>query len=99
MPDIVKALDDKDPKVRAEAAHTLGAIDPEDKATVVSKLVKMLKDEKDLVVKEGAALGLGAMGSAAKDALGPLRDAQKAADKKDAKTYQAAIMSITGKTK
>jgi len=99
VPEIIKALEDKDPKVRAEAAHTIGAVDPVDKAVVVGKLVKMLKEEKDEAVREGVAMGLGAMGSSAKDGLGALRDAAKNAGKKDAKTYQAAIMSITGKTK
>lgn len=99
VPDIVSALDDKDAKVRAEAAHTVGLIDPAKKSEIVAKLVKMLKEEKDESVKQGAAMGLGAMGPDAKDAIMALREAQQNATKNDAKTFQAALMQITGKKK
>ncbi len=99
VPDIMKALDDKDAKVRAQAAHTIGLVDPENKSEVVSKLTKMLKEEKDEPVKEGAAMGLGAMGADAKDAVGALREAQAKAGKKGSRAFQNAIMAITGKKK
>lgn len=99
IPDIMKSLDDKDAKVRAQAAHTIGLVDPENKSEVISKLTKMLKEEKDEPVKEGAAMGLGAMGSDAKDAIGALREAQAKAGKKGSRAYQNAIMAITGKKK
>src|SRR6516162_3347463 len=47
VPEIIKALDDKDEKVRAEAATTIGHIEPENKKEVIEKLRKMLKDEKE----------------------------------------------------
>jgi HEAT repeat protein len=97
--DIIKALDDKDSKVRAEAAHTIGQIDPENKMEVVSKLIQMLKSEKDEPVREGAAMGLGAMGSDAKDAVSALREAKEKAGKKDGRIYQTALQSIIGKKK
>lgn len=96
--DIMKALDDKDAKVRAEAAHTIGKIDVENKKEVVDKLTKMLTDEKDDAVKHGAAMGLGAIGPDASSAVGALRDAQAKAAKGD-QTYQLALQSITGKKK
>ena len=97
IPEIMTALDDKDAKVRAEAAHTIGMIDAENKAEIVIKLVKMLNDEKDETVRRGVAMGLGAMGSDAKDAVSALREARTKADKKDARTYQMALQQITGK--
>src|SRR5438128_187054 len=60
VPDIIKALDDKDAKVRTQAAHTIGLIDPPNKSEIVAKLTKMLKEEKDEPVREGVAQGLGA---------------------------------------
>ena len=83
LPDIYKALEDKDAGVRAAAAETLGKADePYDKAG--APLIKLLKDDKDEAVKIGAAKGLAAMGAAAKEALPTLREIQKAnaADKK-----------------
>jgi len=97
VPDIIKALDDSDAKVRAEAAHAIGMIDPEKKKEVVEKLIKILKDDKEETVKRSAAMGLGAMGADAKDSVSALRDAAAKAGKKDAQAYQNAIMTITGK--
>jgi hypothetical protein len=74
-------------------------VDPENRSEVVSKLTKMLKEEKEEAVRQGVAMGVGAMGSDAKDAVGALREAQAKAGKKDARTYQMAIQSITGKKK
>src|SRR5262245_10115799 len=62
VPDILKALEDKDAKVRAEAAHTIGKVDPENKKDVIDRLIKILKDDKEESVKQGAAMGLAAMG-------------------------------------
>jgi HEAT repeat protein len=99
VPDIIKALDDKDPKVRAEAGHTIGRIDPENKKEVIEKLIKMLKNEKEeLAVKHGVAEGLAAMGPDASDAVPALRDAAAKADKKD-RNFQMAIQAITGRKK
>src|SRR5262245_37301578 len=81
LPDIYKGLEDKDAGIRAAAALCLGQCDePTDKA--VPALLKMLKDEKEMgTVRIGAARGLAAMGSNAKEALPTLRDIQKNADK------------------
>ncbi|MCE9533137.1 MAG: HEAT repeat domain-containing protein [Planctomycetes bacterium] len=95
--DIIKALDDKDPKVKAAAAHAIGKIDPTNKKQVVDKLIQILKEEKDESVKQGAALGLGAMGPDAKDAVPAIREAMAKAPKNDARQYQAALMAITGR--
>jgi HEAT repeat protein len=99
VPDILKALDDKDAGVRGEAAHTLGRIDPENKKPVVEKLIKMIKEDKDEAARRGAAAGLGAMGPDARDAAETLREAMAKAGKKDAAPYQAALLSITGRKK
>lgn len=76
LPDIYKALDDKDPSVRAAAALCLGLCDePADKA--IPLLVKLLKEDKENTVKIGATKGLAAMGPGAKPALPALRAAVK----------------------
>jgi HEAT repeat protein len=96
MPDIYKALEDKDAGVRAAAAKCLGACgQPADKA--VPALLKMLKDDKEDAVKMAAAIGLGSMGKSAKAALPTLREL--AADKKSklGGTAKAAMKAITAK--
>jgi len=81
LPDIYKALEDKDAGIRAAAATCLGQCDePADK--VIPLLTKMLKEDKDDAVKAGAARGLASMGPAAKSAVPTLREL--AADKKSA---------------
>lgn len=100
LPDIYKALEDKDAGVRAAAAHALGQCDePSDKA--VPLLVKMLKADKSDDVKIGAAKGLAAMGPGAKTALGDLRTVIKESDKKSklAKAAQQAVKSIQASSK
>jgi HEAT repeat protein len=103
VPEIIKALDDKDEKVRAEAATTIGHIEPENKKEVIEKLRKMLKDEKEPeVVKHGIAEGLSAMASDAKDALPELRELNEKAmakKKNGDRTYQMAIQAISGRKK
>jgi HEAT repeat protein len=100
LPDIYKALEDKDAGVRAAAAHTLGQCDePADKA--VPLLVKILKDDRNEDAKIGAAKGLAAMGPGAKSALGDLRSVIKDSDKKSklAKAAQQAVKSINASSK
>lgn len=100
LPEIYKALDDKDAGVRAAAAYCLGQCDePADKA--LPPLRKMLKDDKDEAAKIGAAKGLAAMGPTAKDALDDLKDIAKNADKKSplGKAAINAIKSINMKNK
>ena len=82
LPDIYKALNDKDPGIRAAAALCLGQCDePADKA--VPALMKLLKNDKeDEKVRIGAARGLASMGSSAKEALPTLRMIAKNSDKK-----------------
>ena len=81
LPDIYKALEDKDATIRAAAATCLGQCDePIDKA--VPLLTKMLKEDKEDSVKIGAAMGLGSIGPSAKAALPTLLEIQKNADKK-----------------
>jgi HEAT repeat protein len=98
LPDIYKAVEDKDPGVRAAAAETLGKADePYDKAG--KALVNILKEDKDEGAKLGAMRGLSAMGSTAKDAVPTLRDIVKNSDKKSkiAKAAQLTIKAISGK--
>jgi HEAT repeat protein len=100
MPDILKAMEDKDATVRSAAAQCLGKCDPDpDKA--VPALVKMLTDDKNEDAKIGAAKGLAAMGASAKAAADDLRKVIKDADKKSALGKQAniALKSINGKAK
>ncbi|MCI0702492.1 MAG: HEAT repeat domain-containing protein [Planctomycetia bacterium] len=98
LPDIYKALEDKDPGVRAAAGEALGKADePADKA--VPLLVKILKDDKDVGAKIGAMKGLSAMGSNAKSAAPTLRQLLKESDKKSKifKSAQITLKAISGK--
>jgi HEAT repeat protein len=89
LPEIYKAVGDKDAGVRAAAAEALGKTDePYEKAGDI--LVKILKDDKDEAVKIGALKGLSAMRDAAKGALPTIRDIAKNSDKKS-KLGQAAV--------
>jgi HEAT repeat protein len=100
MPDILKALEDKDATVRAAAAYCLGRCDPDpDKA--VPALVKILTDDKNEDAKIGAVKGLAAMGTSAKTAAEDLRKVIKDADKKSALGKQAglALRAVNGKPK
>lgn len=72
VPDMMKALEDKDAGVRAAAAKAVGMIDPDPKEAVPA-LVKLMKQDKDESVKLAAIQGLAAMGEAAKEATGDLR--------------------------
>jgi HEAT repeat protein len=77
LPDIYKAVGDKDPGVRAAAAEALGKSgEPYSKAGEI--LVKLVKDDKDDAVKIAALRGLTVMGADAKDALPTVRDVLKA---------------------
>lgn len=96
LPDIYKALEDKDATIRAAAATCLGQCDqPADKA--VPLLHKMLKDDKDTAVRIGATRGLASMGPAAKEALPTLRSL--AGDKKSqlGKAANVAAKAIANK--
>ncbi|MBN9117831.1 MAG: HEAT repeat domain-containing protein [Planctomycetes bacterium] len=100
LPDIYKAVQDKDPGVRAAAAEALGKADePYDKAGAI--LVKLIKEDKEDSVKIGALHGLTVMGSSAKDALPAIRDVVKATagDKKSKLGAAAknAALAISGK--
>jgi HEAT repeat protein len=89
LPDIYKAVEDKDAGVRAAAAETLGKAD-EPFEKVGDVLVKLLKEDKEDSVKIGALKGLSAMRDSAKEALPTIREIIKSADKKS-KLGQAAI--------
>lgn len=100
VPEIVKALGDKEASVRKAAAVAYGKVDPDPKDAVPA-LVKLLKEDKDEGVKIAAAQGLAAMGDKAKDAMPELRAIQKSEDKKSklAKAAQDAMRSINPKKK
>ena len=77
LPDVYKAVEDKDAGVRAAAAETLGKADePFEKVGEV--LVKLIKEDKDDAVKIGALKGLTAMRDGAKEALPAIREVVKA---------------------
>src|SRR5581483_5788167 len=76
LPEIYKALEDKDAGIRAAAATCLGQCDePADKA--MPALLKLLKDDKEESVKIGAARGLANMGPGAKEAVPALQEIAK----------------------
>ncbi len=100
IPELLKALEDKDSGVRAAAAKAVGQAGSEDPGTVPA-LVKLLKGDKEESVKIAAAEGLGLLGGKAKDSVNDLRTAAKDADKKGklAKTIQTSLKSINGTKK
>ncbi|QJX00649.1 HEAT repeat domain-containing protein [Frigoriglobus tundricola] len=99
LPDVYKAVEDKDPAVRAAAAETLGKAD-EPYEKVGDVLVKLIKNDKDETVKIAAIRGLTVMRESAKDALPTIRDVVKAnaGDKKSnlLKAAQDAVKAISG---
>jgi HEAT repeat protein len=98
-PLMVKALEDKDAKVRAAAAKSYGMIDPDPKEAVPA-LLKLAKEDKEEDVKVAAVQGLGAMGPGAKSAGKDLREIVKAnKDKKNriGRAAQNALRSINPK--
>lgn len=100
LPDIAKALKDKDAAVRVAAAEALGKCDP-DPADAVPALLDLVKNDKEEKVKIAAMNGLALMRDKAREATSALKDVQKANDKKS-KLYKSAgdaINSISGKTK
>jgi HEAT repeat protein len=98
LPDIMKGLDDKEAVVREAAALAYGQLDP-DPADAVPTLVKMVKEDKETIVKIAAINGLAAMGNKAKAALPTIRDVMKNEDKKSEmfRKAQTAAKSITAK--
>ena len=97
IPDMMKALEDKDPGVRAAAAKAIGMVDPDPKETV-PVLVKLMKEDKDESVKLAAVQGLAAMGEGAKDASKDLRTLIKSEEKsKLARAAKEALKSINPK--
>jgi HEAT repeat protein len=97
VPEIRKALKDKDAGVRKAAALAFGRCDRSDEGSVAA-LLDVLKSDKDDGVKTNAALGLAAMGPKAKDALPALREAAKNAgdNKKNERIYKDAARSVAG---
>jgi HEAT repeat protein len=95
LPDIYKAVEDKDAGVRAAAAEALGKADePYSKAGEI--LVKMLKEDKEDAVKIGALRGLAAMGQSAKAALPAVREVVNST-KGDKKSKLGAAAKDTAK--
>jgi HEAT repeat protein len=97
LPDVYKAVEDKDPGVRAAAAQTLGKAD-EPYEKVGDILTKLITDDKEDSVKIAAIKGLAAMGGSAKGAVPTIREYAEKQDKKsnNAKLAKAAIQSING---
>lgn len=102
-PLILLVQKEPDAKVRAEAALSLGAIDPENKEAVVT-LIAVLKDEKtEKGVRTACITALGTMGAKSKDAIPALKEVQALAkkdkDKKLGKAAKGALKSIQSQIK
>lgn len=103
LPEVYKALDDKDPAVRAAAAYCLGECDdvPEKSIPALTKLLNNTKEDEG--VRIGAARGLAAMGPNAKPANKDLKEVvtSTAGDKKSklGKEAQIALKTINQKAK
>ena len=105
-PNLITALNDKDAKVRGEAAKTLGLIDPSEKKEVIEKLIGILKAEKEETAREGQEMGLGELGATAEEAdvkkmarEALLEARKKTESKREQKTIQAALILINGPKK
>jgi HEAT repeat protein len=100
-PLLVVLKSDADAKCRAEAAVTLGAIDPEDDKGVLAALVNAMKEDKDGTVQNAAIRGIGSLGAKAKELLGTLREMTKAAQAavRKAKEELAAVRDDKEKAK
>lgn len=72
IPDMMAALDDKDPAVRAAAARAVGKIDP-DADEVLPIYRKMLNKKEPNEVRMGAIQGLGSLGPKARPTVKDLR--------------------------
>ncbi len=102
VPLFVEGLKDKDATIRAAAAANYGKIDLSDKADQLKSLIDLVKNDKDEKVKEGAARGLGAMGSNAKEAIPAIKEAasqaaEKTKNKKAPPAYRDVMMQINSK--
>jgi HEAT repeat protein len=80
LPDVVKALADKDAGVRAAAAKSYGMLDPKPDEAVPA-LLKLVKEDKVAAVQVAAVEGLGMMGTAAAAATKDLRELARKKDK------------------
>jgi HEAT repeat protein len=92
---------DPDAKCRAEAAVTLGAIDPEEPKGVVETLMTAMKEDKDAGVQTGCITGLGNLAGKAKAALPTLQEMNNEARVavKKAKEELAAVKDDKEKAK
>lgn len=104
LPDVMKALEDKDAAVRKAAAECLGKCEPDPKDAIPA-LTKLLKEDKSDDVKIAAARGLMYMGEAAKEASDDLKSVARANKKSDGKPNALgkaageALRAINGKKK
>lgn len=98
IPDMMKALEDKEATVRGAAAKAVGMIDPDPKE-VLPLLVKMMAEDKEEAARLGAIQGLAQMGPTAKDATKDLRKLVAAEEKtsKLGKAAQTALRAINKK--
>jgi HEAT repeat protein len=97
VPYLIKALKDKDVKLRSVAAVSLGRVDPPAE-TAVPALVELLKNDKEIPVKVAAMQGLMHMGPNAKEAVPAIREhAKKDADRRLMQAARAALKSIAAK--
>jgi HEAT repeat protein len=91
---MMKALEDKDARVRAAAAKSVGMVDPDPKEAVPA-LLKRVKEDKEESVKIAAIQGLANMGPNAKEASKDLREiAKKEKDNKKSKLGRAAQQAL-----
>ena len=101
IPELYKALEDKDAGVRAAAAFCLGECDdvPEKAIPALTKMLNNAKEEG--AVRIAAAKGLAAMGPHAKDAVKDLQKVAAAEDKKSplGKEAKKAVAAINQKAK
>jgi HEAT repeat protein len=98
IPYLIEACKHSDAKLRAAAAEALGKVDPADPAKAVEVLSNLVKNDKDMPVREAAARGLSHMGPNARSALPVLREAaNKTENKRQARTFMEAARTIGAK--
>ncbi|GAX41682.1 hypothetical protein NIES4075_26790 [Tolypothrix sp. NIES-4075] len=98
VPDLVKALQNKNPKFRSSAAFALGIIgEKTETASAVPALIQALKNDKEADVRKDAAEALGRIGEKAASAVPALIQALKNDKEANVRLFAASGLRGIGK--
>jgi HEAT repeat protein len=96
VPDLIKACGEGDPEFRAAAIHALGAVGPQESATIVPALIPAFENP-DARVRTVAIQVAGGFGPQAKACLDPLRKALRDSNPDVQKAASEALLNILTK--